>query len=208
MKRDSVVIYRNLYEALQNLSDKQYKRIMNAVLKYSMDGEESELTNIENAVFQMAKTQIDSNNRKYENGKKGAEFGYLGGRPKKEENHEETPSKPQANPKETPKCKMLNVNIEESKKESKKIKFKNNNTQARESYEEIMDSFACSSSVKSALFSFIQHLQANKQIMTNERLEDLILELDVRQGLSDTEQIQALHNAINGGYFDIKRLTS
>ena len=207
MKRDSVVIYRNLYEALQNLSDKQYKRIMNAVLKYSMDGEESELTNIENAVFQMAKTQIDSNNRKYENGKKGAEFGYLGGRPKKEENHEETPSKPLDNPNKTPKCKMLNVNIEESKKESKEIKFKNNNTQARESYEEIMDSFACSSSVKSALFSFIQHLQANKQIMTNERLEDLILELDVRQGLSDSEQIQALRNAINGGYFDVKRVS-
>jgi hypothetical protein len=89
MKRDSVVIYRNLYEALQGLSDKQYKRIMNAVLKYSMDGEESELSNIENAVFQMAKTQIDANNRKYENGKKGGEFGSLGGRPRKKKETEE-----------------------------------------------------------------------------------------------------------------------
>lgn len=84
MKRDSVVIYRNLYEALQKVGDKSYKRIMNAILKYSLDGEESNLNGAENAVFQLARTQIDANNRKYENGKKGAASGSKGGRPKKE----------------------------------------------------------------------------------------------------------------------------
>ena len=123
MKRDSVVIYRNLYEALQDVSEKAYKRIMNAILKYSMDGEETILTGVEKAVFQMAKTQIDANNKKFENGKRGAEFGALGGRPKNNENPTETPQKPHKNPTETPqkplneKCEMINekYNLKESK---------------------------------------------------------------------------------------------
>lgn len=88
MTRDSIVIYRNLYEALQDVSVNSYKRIMNAVLKYGLDGEELELKGTEKAVFQIARTQIDSNNKKYENGKKGASFGKLGGRPRK--NHDES----------------------------------------------------------------------------------------------------------------------
>lgn len=134
MKRDSVVIYRNLYEAMQNVSERSYKKIMNAILKYSMDGEESNLSGMEKAIFDMAKTQIDANNKRYENGKKGAEGGRLGGRPKKvEENIEiETPNKPHRNPTETPnkplnvKCKMLNVkcNLKEEDKEEKSSSIK------------------------------------------------------------------------------------
>ena len=96
IKRDSVVIYRNLFEALQEVPERAYKRVMNAVLKYAMDGEESELKGLEKSVFNLAKTQIDANNKRYENGKKGAEFGSRGGRPKKTTN-------PQENPTETPK---------------------------------------------------------------------------------------------------------
>lgn len=134
MKRDSVVIYRNLYEAMQNVSERSYKKIMNAILKYSMDGEECNLSGMEKAIFDMAKTQIDANNKRYENGKKGAEGGRLGGRPKKvEENVEiETPPKPQTNPTETPnkplnvKCKMLNdkCNLKEEDKEEKSSSIK------------------------------------------------------------------------------------
>lgn len=95
IKRDSVVIYRNLFEALQEVPERAYKRVMNAVLKYAMDGEELELKGLEKSVFNLAKTQIDANNKKYENGKKGAEFGSLGGRPRKpQENPNETPPKP------------------------------------------------------------------------------------------------------------------
>ena len=134
MKRDSVVIYRNLFEALQDVSDKAYKRIMNAILKYSMDGEETQLTGVERAVFQMAKTQVDANNKKYENGKKGAEFGVLGGRPAK---NKETEEKPQNNPTKTPqkplndKCKMLNISKYVSKNKKIYLNLKNNNACVR-----------------------------------------------------------------------------
>ena len=156
MKRDSVIIYRNLFEALQDVSDKSYKRIMNAILKYSMDGEELELTGVEKAVFQLAKTQIDANNRKYENGKKGAEFGKLGGRPKKVER-----------------------------------------------YEEIMEDFGVSEMLKLTLWEFIKHCQLNGRKVTNDKLEDIIVELD--KHYEETEKIRIVQDAIRGGYYDVKR---
>lgn len=193
MKRDSVVIYRNLFEALQNVSDKSYKRIMNAILKYSMDGEELELNGVEKAVFQLAKTQVDANNKKYENGKKGAEFGSLGGRPKKpQENPTKTPSDPLND-----KCKMINDNY---LKESKNLNINNNTTRT---YEDVMEDFQVSDILKPVLFEFIKHCQLNGKKITNDKLEDLIIELDRRE--NEYEKIMLVKNAINGGYFDVKR---
>ena len=203
MKRDSVVIYRNLFEALQDVSDKAYKRIMNAILKYSMDGEETQLTGVERAVFQMAKTQVDANNKKYENGKKGAEFGALGGRPPK---NKETEEKPQENPTETPpkplndKCKMLN-NLKESKKED--IENNNIHTHMRESYDEIIDTFCFSKPVESKIKAFLQHCLANKHVPTNDKLESMLVQLDLKHE-TDESRIAVLNDAINYGYFCIK----
>ena len=168
MKRDSFVIYRSLYTALQGVSDKSYKRIMNAIFKYSLDGEEVELTGTEKAVFQLTKTQIDANNKKYENGMKGGEFGHLGGRPRK---------KPQENPTET------------AQKVSK--------------YEEVMTDFGVSDILKPVLFEFIKHCQLNGRKLTNDKLESVIIELDKQD--TEAEKITLVNNAINGGYFDIRR---
>ena len=52
------------------------------------------------AIFKLIRPNIDSNKRKYENGKKGASFGKKGGRPKKD-NPSQTPTKPQDNPSQT-----------------------------------------------------------------------------------------------------------
>lgn len=82
--RDSVVIYRSLYEALKGVNERSYKKVMQAILGYAMDGKEPNLTGLEMTVFLIAKPQIDANNIKYENGKKGAQSGAKGGRPKKE----------------------------------------------------------------------------------------------------------------------------
>lgn len=97
MQRDSMVFYRSFMEATDSLEPIQYKNVFQMLLHYAMDGKQPEEEGIEYSLFSLMKPQIDANNRKYENGKKGAEFGKLGGRPKKERT-----CKPQKKPKETP----------------------------------------------------------------------------------------------------------
>ena len=103
--RDSFVFYESFYLALSELSAAQQGKIYTAICRYALYGEEPEMKGASSAVFKLIKPQIDANNRRYENGKKGAEHGIKGGRPK---NPKETPNKPQKNPKETP---NVNVNV-------------------------------------------------------------------------------------------------
>ena len=97
--RDSFVFYESFYLAISELSATQQGKIFQAICRYALYGEEPELKGASAAVFRLVKPQIDANNRRYENGKKGAEHGIKGGRPK---NPKETPNKPLTNPKETP----------------------------------------------------------------------------------------------------------
>ena len=98
--RDSVIFYRSFYEAIRELPESDQAAIYNALFAYALDGEEPELSGVQSAMFKLMRPSIDSNNQRYENGCKGAEYGKLGGRPPK--NPKETPKKPQENPKETP----------------------------------------------------------------------------------------------------------
>jgi hypothetical protein len=101
--RDSFVFYESFYLAISELSATQQGKIFQAICRYALYEEEPELKGASAAVFRLVKPQIDANNRRYENGKKGAEHGAKGGRPK---NPKETPNKPLKNPKQTP-----NVNV-------------------------------------------------------------------------------------------------
>ena len=88
MERDSFVFYRSFYEAILEIQDKALRMdCFDAIVMYALYGvEPKEGSEIVQMVFKLVKPQIDANNRKYENGKKGAEFGKLGGRPKKANN--------------------------------------------------------------------------------------------------------------------------
>jgi hypothetical protein len=101
-QRDSFIFYRSFYEAITELDDAQKGRVYDAVFKYGLNGESSDLNGVEKAIFTLIKPQLDANQRRYENGRKGAEYGKLGGRPPKGKNPKETPRKPLKNPKETP----------------------------------------------------------------------------------------------------------
>lgn len=76
--RDGYVFYRSFAEALEDLDDKTFRQVVTDMTWYALDGREPEGTGIASAVFKLIKPQIDANNRRYENGRKG-------GRPKKEE---------------------------------------------------------------------------------------------------------------------------
>ena len=96
-------------------------------MEYGLNDEEQAPSGAAKVFLIMAKPLIDANNKKHENGKKGAEFGKLGGRPKKEtpikpqENPKETPKKPQENPNRTPNV-NVDVNVNENIKESEEKK--------------------------------------------------------------------------------------
>lgn len=92
--RDSTVIYKSFYESLKEIPKKNQADVWAAICEFAFFGKELELSGISKTVWILIKPQIVSNNKKYENGTKGAEYGKLGGRGNKR--------KPQTNPKQTP----------------------------------------------------------------------------------------------------------
>lgn len=119
---NSFIFYESFYEAINELDDRDQLEVYRALCEYALTGTMPELSGVASAMFKLMKPQIDANNKRRENGKKGAEYGKLGGRPPKEkpqENHKETPKKPQENGKATPNV-NVNDNVNVKEKENKK----------------------------------------------------------------------------------------
>ena len=98
--RDSFIFYRSFYESFDGLSKKDKLLLFDAVCNYALNGIEPELNGVPLSMFKLLKPQLDANNRRFENGKKG-------GRPKKTEtkpndNQTKTKTKPNNN---------VNVNV-------------------------------------------------------------------------------------------------
>ena len=111
--RDSFVFYRSFYDAIKDLPRDVQGEIYTAIMEYSLYGKETEnLKPIARSVFILMKPQIDVNNKRFENGKKG-------GRPKSEEqsnnNQEETKEKPSNNQNETKSKPNVNDNVNDNK---------------------------------------------------------------------------------------------
>lgn len=90
--RDGFVFYRSFYESFEDLSKRDKLLLFEALCNYALNDIEPELTGTPSAIFKLLKPQVDANNRRYENGKKG-------GRPK--QNQDETKQKPNDNQTET-----------------------------------------------------------------------------------------------------------
>ena len=111
--RESFVFYRGFAKALQKLDAETKSKMIDVICNYALDGIEPDTDDgIIGALFEAIKPQIDANNVRYENGKKGGVYGIRGGRPKTkpQENPNKTPNKPQVNPKETPSEPQTNPN--------------------------------------------------------------------------------------------------
>ena len=83
MERQSFVFYRSFYEAISDLPDADRLACYEALMAYALDGVEPKDKGVVSAIYKSMKPQIDANNRRYINGCKGAQYGKLGGRPKK-----------------------------------------------------------------------------------------------------------------------------
>jgi len=85
--RNSFVFYGSWWEAIKNLPRDVQGDVLTAIIEYGLTGETTgQLKPIAKAMLAMAKSQIDINNQRFENGKKG-------GRP----NQVETKEKPKGN---------------------------------------------------------------------------------------------------------------
>ena len=106
--RESFVFYRSFYDAIKDLPRDVQGEIYTAIMEYSLYGKETEnLKPIARSVFTLMKPQIDVNNKRFENGKRG-------GRPKSEDkpkgNQNETKEKSKNNQNETKDEPNVNVN--------------------------------------------------------------------------------------------------
>lgn len=96
--RTSFVFYDSWWEAIQNLPRDVQGDVLTAIIEYGLTGETTgQLKPIAKAMLAMAKTQIDVNNQRFENGKR--EAGRTKGKPKA--NQTITKRKPKRNQKVT-----------------------------------------------------------------------------------------------------------
>ena len=84
MARDNFIFYRSFFEGVDNLPQKNQLSLYKAIIQCALDDKEPNLNGIEKAIFALIKPQLAANNKRYEDGCKGAKYGALGGRPKKE----------------------------------------------------------------------------------------------------------------------------
>lgn len=80
---DGFIFYKSFYEASKYLSDEEYRALMDGIFEYQFEGAEPSLVGIAGMAFALIKPQLDANTKRQEDGAKGAPYGKLGGRPKK-----------------------------------------------------------------------------------------------------------------------------
>ena len=107
----SFVFYDSFLEAMKHLNDAEFRECVLKIRDYALDGVDEESSSpMVNVIMALAKPNLDSARRRYmasvENGKKGAEYGKLGGAPKGNQNARKN------NPQSTPK-QPLDVDVNE-----------------------------------------------------------------------------------------------
>jgi hypothetical protein len=117
--RDGFVFYRSFYDAIRELEPELRAEVYDAICEYGFTGEMPECSGVVRGFLHLVKPQIDANQRRYENGRRG-------GRPRKTEMAEsETEAKPSKNQPETnPEPKPENPEPKEKEKVKDKEKEK------------------------------------------------------------------------------------
>ena len=101
--KNSFVFYDSFLSAMKHLSDAEFRECVLRIRDYALEGNEEESESpMVNVIMALAKPNLEAARRRYmasvENGKKGAEFGKLGGAPKGNQNARK--NTPQSTPKQ------------------------------------------------------------------------------------------------------------
>ena len=113
--KNSFVFYDSFLSAMKHLGDAEFRECVLKIRDYALEGVDEESSSpMVNVIMAMAKPNLDSAKRRYmasvENGKKGAEYGKLGGAPKGNQNARKN------NPQSTPK-RPLDVDVNDDVEE-------------------------------------------------------------------------------------------
>ena len=209
MAKNSFVIYHNYRETLEDLTDEQVGKLFRAIFDYEIDKKEPNFNGELKIAFRFIKKDLDLNNDKYESiCERNRKNGQNGGAPKGNQNARKQPKQPKQPDNDNEYYNEYDNeydNILESKKESKNKEINNNNihTHTRETYDEIFEDFGVEPMLKDTLIEFIRHCQLNKKMVTNEKLKNIIVRLDMAHNDDVYGKIQSVQNAISGGYFDV-----
>ena len=90
-EKNSFVFYDSFLSAMKHLNDAEFRECVLKIRDYALEGNEEESESpMVNIILALAKPNLEAARRRYiasvENGKKGAEFGKLGGAPKGNQN--------------------------------------------------------------------------------------------------------------------------
>ena len=96
-----MIFYRSFYEAIKELPVDVQAIVYSAIFEYSLNFNEVVLEGLPKAIFTLIKPQLDANNKRYENGKKGGKPNQTETKPEPKPN--QTPTEPEPN-------KNVNVN--------------------------------------------------------------------------------------------------
>lgn len=94
--------YKNYYEIIKHLPNKEKIQLYDAILEYMFENKEPKLNGLLNGIWINIKMPLDNNKKNIINGKKG-------GRPKTEEKPKNNPKKTQTKTQEEPKQKANNI---------------------------------------------------------------------------------------------------
>lgn len=94
--------YRNYYEIIKHLPNKEKIQLYDAILDYMFEDKEPELNGLANGIWVNLKMPLDSNKKNINNGKKG-------GRPKTQEKPKDNPEETQTKTQKEPKAKANNI---------------------------------------------------------------------------------------------------
>lgn len=116
-EKRSFVFYDSFLSAMKHLNDAEFRECVLKIRDYALDGVDEESSSpMVNVIMAMAKPNLDSARRRYmasvENGKKGAEFGKLGGAPKGNQNARK--KQPQKQPLDVDANEDVDVNEDEN----------------------------------------------------------------------------------------------
>ena len=102
MQRDSFIFYKSWWDAVGLLPGEVRGEVLTAIIEYGLLGEtNSPRGNTTKAILELIKPQIEANNAKYDNGRKGGRPRTDTQFPEPEENQEETKAKPNRNQSKT-----------------------------------------------------------------------------------------------------------